>query len=450
MTFTIRSFHERLHALVPREATGLLVAFSGGLDSTVLLHSAAQLRSQLPWPLRAIHVNHQIHADAACWAEHCEAVAAGLGVPFACATVHLANIRSHGIEAAAREARYAALRSHLRAGEVLLTAHHADDQAETLLLALVRGTGVRGLAGMPALQRFGTGWHARPLLDVRRAALEAWAREQSLRWIEDPSNESVRFARNFLRSELVPRLQARWPRAVEHLGETAATLGEAAELLDELAALDCSRYAVDGCLDVQALATLSAPRARNLLRWWLRAHGARPPSRAHLAALCVTVERAAPDRVPYVDVDGLRIYRYRDLLYAVPHGRLTKPQPQRWNWHEPLDVEVGRLRALPTHGAGLARARLPEFLEVRFRIGGERLQPARGAPRRTLKNLLQEADVLPWWRERLPLLYSGERLCAVADLWVDASMRAAPDEAGVNIVWDNRPAIFAVTKQSRH
>ncbi|HKQ82366.1 MAG TPA: tRNA lysidine(34) synthetase TilS [Steroidobacteraceae bacterium] len=431
---------------MPADATGLVIAYSGGVDSTVLLHATAALRADLPWPVRAIHVNHRLHPSSTDWAEHCSRVARGLGIEFERCDVTLTDTARQGVEAAARDARYAALRERLRKGEVLLTAHHADDQAETLLLALMRGTGVRGLAGMPQRRRFGHGCHARPLLAYRRAALTEWASARSLTWIDDPANSSARFSRNFLRADILPRLEARWPHAAEHLQRAALHLAESAELLDELARIDHAHCGLGSALDATRVLALGDARQRNLLRWWLREQGVRAPSAALLSDLRQSFAKAAADRVPHVDIDGVRVFRHRDVLYAERLERLFEiPTAAQWHWREPFDLPpgAGQLRAVSGRGEGLSRERLPPILEVRFRTGGERLQLPGTKVHRTLKNLLQEADVVPWWRERIPLLYAGERLCAVADLWIDAKLQADPDAPSVKIVWENKPRLLA-------
>ncbi|MET0987463.1 MAG: tRNA lysidine(34) synthetase TilS [Steroidobacteraceae bacterium] len=446
MSFTLESFHAALLAQMPADATGLVIAYSGGVDSTVLLHAIAALRADLPWPMRAIHINHQLHPSSTDWAEHCSRVATALGIGFERRDVTLTDTARHGVEAAARDARYSALRERLGQGEVLLTAHHADDQAETLLLALMRGTGVRGLAGMPQRRRFGRGWHARPLLAYRRPALTEWASAHSLTWIDDPANASARFSRNFLRADILPRLEARWPHATEHLQRAASHLAESSELLDDLARIDHAHCGLGSALDAARVQALSDARQRNLLRWWLREHGVRAPSAALLSDLRQSFAVAAEDRVPHVDVEGVRVFRHREVLYAEPIERLFAiPTAGQWHWREPFDLPqgAGQLRAVSARGEGLSRERLPASLDVRFRTGGERLQLPGMKVHRTLKNLLQEADVVPWWRERIPLLYAGERLCAVADLWIDAELQADPDAPSVKIVWENRPALIA-------
>jgi tRNA(Ile)-lysidine synthase len=428
---------------LPKDATGqLLVAFSGGLDSTVLVHALARaMRVQV----RAVHVNHGLHADAHFWQQHCARVAAELGIAFESRSVSIALDAEEGIEAAARRARYDAMRALLNRGETLLTAHHADDQLETVLLALLRGSGVDGLSAMRACRRFGPGWHLRPLLDFTRAELESWAQQQGLAWLDDPSNASARFDRNYLRLEVIPALRRRWPAAARSAARSASHLAEAAELLEDIAATDLARASVGACLKVSVLRELAAHRRRNVLRYWLKSSGARPPSTRKLESLEHDMLCANEDRVPCVAWDGVEVRRHRDLLYCLP-PRPDEEMEFAWDWRQaaPLAAAPGVLRAEFTHGFGLKRAALPDRLQIRLRRGGERLRLPGRTHRSALKKLLQEANVLPWWRDRLPLVYAGNTLIAVADLWIDASFAANDEEESVRIVWDGRPPLEAV------
>lgn len=430
--------------LPPAASGDVLVAFSGGLDSTVLLHALAEAGCRL----RAVHVNHQLHPDAGRWLSHCERAARELGVEFASAIVHVPSDPDEGVESAARRVRYEALRTLLRADEALLTAHHADDQLETVLLALLRGSGVDGLAAMPRCQRFGSGWHVRPLLGFTRDELSTWARERKLGWLDDPSNDSARFDRNYLRAEVVPRLRERWPSAAHAAVRAAGHLGEAARLLDDLAASDLRRAAVGACLSVAALESLEPARRRSLLRYWLHSRGARPPSTRKLAALEHDMLVADDDRTPCVDWDEVEVRRHRGLLYCMPRVPHRLRYDEEWSWKTPLTLAPGSglLRAEIVHGRGLARTKLPETLTLGERGGGEWLRLPGHRHRRQLKKLLQEANVLPWWRDRLPLLFAGDTLVAVADLWISAEFAAGEGEEGVRIVWEERPPIEAVRR----
>lgn len=437
-----------LRATLPSRASGdLCVGFSGGLDSTVLVAVLAQARQIEPsLRLRAVHIDHQLQSRSVEWDEHCRAVANTLSVEYQSCRVQVIVDPEAGPEASARAARYEELRSLLRPGETLVTAHHADDQLETLLLALMRGAGTRGLAGMPACQPFAQGWHARPLLEFTRAQIEEWGKAHALRWIDDPTNDNSRFSRNFLRNEVVPLLRSRWPAAATTASRAAAHLAEGAELLDELAAIDCAPALIGDCLAVETLAALSPTRRRNVLRYWLRQRGVRSPSTRKLSALEHDMLAADPDRSPVVDWDGYEIRRYRGVLYANRALAQTETTPRNWDWRQPfvLPQGLGTLRTATIGGPGLSAAALPPTVRVDFRHGGEAIRPAGHDHHRTLKNLLQEADILPWWRSRVPLIWAGDRLAAVGDLWIAEEFATRDERNGVRIAWDERPQIVAV------
>jgi tRNA(Ile)-lysidine synthase len=434
-------------SLVPRTSAELCVAFSGGLDSTVLLHALARALADRPnYRMRAVHVDHQLQPDSARWCEQCGRVARSLQVEFVPLVVSVASDPELGPEAAARDARYAALRQILKPNEVLLTAHHADDQLETMLLALMRGAGLRGLSGVPSVQIFGGGWLARPLLEFSRAELEAWARVEQLRWLEDPSNESTSFDRNFLRHRVLPTLHERWPAAAHSATRSTAHLREAGRLLDVLAAADFETVAAGSCLSMTQLAGLAPARRRNVLRHWIRQHGVRVPSTRKLATIERDLLIAREDRLPCVEWDGVQVRRHRGLLYCMRERPPFEPADiLTWNVSQVLELpaQLGRLRAQRDALGGVAAARLPDELQVQFRHGGEELQPAGDVHHRKLKKLLQDARVLPWWRDRVPLIYAADRLVAVGDLWIAEEFAAHAGEDALRIVWEERPQLLA-------
>lgn len=435
--------------LHPEGASGdLCVAFSGGLDSTVLLAALAELKAAgNPRQLRAVHINHQLQADAGSWERRSLERAAALGVPARAERVDVSGIAGTGMEAAARTARYAALHRILLPGEILLTAHHADDQLETVLLALMRGSGVRGLSGMPRSVKWSAGWHQRPLLDFTRAELAVWGHGRGLSWSEDPTNTQDRYSRSFLRRTVTPLLTQRWPAAATVASRAAGHLAEASSLLDELALIDLEAVQLEGCLQLELLAALGSARRRNLLRYWLRSRGLPLPSAAKLGALEHDVLTARPDARVCVTWEGAEVRRHRHLLYALEQLPVGMAQAESsWNWREPLILPgAGALHMVETAAGGLASARLPDVLHLATRAGGERMTLGRDSDSvaRPLKKLLQEARVLPWWRERLPLLTSGDQLVAVADLWIAREFAAAENEPGLRIEWRGRPAIIA-------
>jgi tRNA(Ile)-lysidine synthase len=422
------------------------VALSGGLDSSVLLHALACMRpGDLRGTLRAVHVDHQLQAGSAEWAAACRAFCASLAVPLEIRVVEVDLRRGEGVEAAARRARYAALQGCLSAGDHLLTAHHRDDQAETLLLNLLRGSGVAGLGGIPAEAGLGGVTVHRPLLALPRTALLDYARRHGLSWIEDPANRDERMDRNYLRRIVLPALVQRWPAAHVSVARSAGLCAEAATLLADLAARDLGAVMRRGQVLVPALRSLPDPRQRNLLRQLCRQAFGSVPNEARLREGLAQLLRAAADRSPIMVWPGGEIRRYRDRLYLLPTGWNRQQDALRGVLQPGAALDLGaprgRLRLVSAKTGGIAAALLRAGLQVRFRQGGERLRPAGQAHHRELKTLLQERGVVPWMREHVPLLVAGERIVAVADLWVAAEYAAPAGEPAYRVRWDRHPAL---------
>lgn len=423
-----------------------LVAFSGGLDSTVLLHALVQLKRRLKRQLKprlyAVHINHKLHESSQQWSAHCEAVARQLRVSFQTISLDLQIPQGESLEAVAREARYAALRSVMEPGDVLLTAQHQDDQLETFLLMALRGSGVAGLSGMAAVSRFEPGWLARPLLDVPRKAMLAWAEQEELDWLDDPSNADERFDRNYLRQKIVPLLKDRWPSAGETLSRSASLAAEADMAMQALAAGDWVRCSGrGGTLSVEPLAALPAARARNLLRFWLGRLGLPVPAEIKIRQVLEEALTAEADRNPHIHWQGGEIRRFQGELHAM---QPLTPVPQGWesSWDTvngplALPADLGQLVLQPTGSTPAIDANAAQSgqLTVRFRRGGERLKPFGQPHTRELKTLLQEAGIPPWQRDRLPLLYQNEQLIAVADLWVADCVNPRLGTAGLRVAW---------------
>lgn len=417
------------------------IAFSGGLDSTVLLHAMAALRPRLPAELCAVHVDHGLQPAAAEWARLCHAACDELGIPLRSFSVNAQPDAGESPEAAARRARYQAMHALIETGDCLLTAHHQDDQAETVLLQLLRGSGVAGLAAMPPMTPFASGWHARPLIELTRDELKGYATAYGLRWIDDPSNFDTGLRRNYLRHEIVPRLKQQWPAFARTLSRSAAHSAEATRLLDEIGADDLAVVAGSraATLSVPALMQLSPGRINNVLRYWLRTLDLPLPSTAHLERLHADILAAAPDSAPLLAWPGAEVRRYRDLLYAM--WPLPQHDPQQvvpWDLAAPLDLPTcgGRLIARHAGGRGIKRLLLEERqVSVCFRRGGERCRPAGRDHTHELRKLLQESAMPPWLRERVPLIYIGDELAAVADLFVCEGYQAGAEEDGVEIGW---------------
>ena len=385
-----------------------VVAYSGGRDSTALLHAMRAFAEERGHALRAVHVNHGLQAAAEDFEEHCAAVCREWGVPLERMRREEDPEPGLGPEAQAREIRNRALRRHAAPGTAVLLAHHRNDQAETLLLQLLRGAGVAGTAAMPLCRDWGEGWLARPLLDVSRREIEDYVRECDLPFMEDPSNRDIGIERNFLRHDVLPLLQERWPSAVRTLARSARHHAHASRLLNERAEED---LACADTVEVSLLASLSRDRQVNLLRFWIARHGFPVPGERRLCRWLDTIHAAGADRVPSEIFESYRMYRWRGRLHLEPRAGAVVPG-QSWRWRR------GEALALPELGLELRWEALQEQLggevgtdlEVRLRTGGERCRPEGRQHRHSLKKLLQEAGVPPWRRGRIPLVYQHDRL----------------------------------------
>ncbi|WP_223512335.1 tRNA lysidine(34) synthetase TilS [Pseudomonas sp. GL-B-19] len=405
-----------LKQLAPwRNASTWRIAFSGGLDSTVLLHLLAHLAKTQSLPaLSAIHVHHGLQAAADAWPEHCQAVCDALGVPLK--VIHVQVQPGASLERAARDARYGAFVEATQANELLLTAQHRDDQAETLLFRLLRGAGVRGLSGMPSQRRLGRGHLLRPLLDVSRGELEAYATAHQLSWIEDPSNQDRQFSRNYLRHQVFPVLTERWPQAVATMARSAAHLSEAQALLDELAQIDLAEATTVNdfdwlglpSLELASLAKRSAARQRNALSHWL-ASLTRLPDSDHWSGWEDLRDASGDARPVWRLADG-ELHRSAGRIWWLSGYWLCSPPPAV-QWADPLKSLV-----LPENGVLTLTGQIPDGpLQIRYREGGEVMHFAdRG--HRDLKRLLNERGVPGFARGRLPLVYRDGQLLAVANV----------------------------------
>lgn len=420
---------ERLAHLLPDfPAVSLCVALSGGVDSSALLTALATPRRQRPG-LRAVHVDHGIHPNSTLWSAHCRALASRLGVPLQVLATRVRRARGESLEAAARAVRYTLLAANLQEGEILLTAHHEDDQLETVLLQLFRGSGLAGIAAMPELALFGKGLLLRPLLTRTRAQLTAWSRANSVEWVEDDTNADEGLDRNYLRRRVVPLIRERWPSVGSSVGRSARHAAEAQRLLDTVALRDVEHAADGNSLLVSSLRALPLERTRNALRFWIARCGYTLPDSRRLAEMCGPLLHARPDANPQVSWSGAVLQRERGRLAI----RNSAPAPGdaafEWRWRASRTFELpdgGQLELRQDPEGSLDLDALPEGLTIRRRAGGERLRLRRGGPSRALKNLLQEAHVPLGERARLPLIWSDERLLAVGDLWCDESVQARP------------------------
>jgi tRNA(Ile)-lysidine synthase len=444
MSLTAADLHAALIAHLLDSATGLAVALSGGPDSAALLAGVAALCERLGLKLRAVHIDHGLQPGAASFRTACTQQCQPLQVPL---TIIEAQVKLGGgesVEAAARDVRYAALAAELNAGECLLTAHHALDQAETLLLQALRGAGLKGVSAMPARRQLGRGWHVRPLLEIARRDLLQLGREWGAGGGEDPMNQDMRFDRNFLRRELWPLIEARWPGAASALSRTARHAAEAQDLLEAAAAVEVARLRDGAALSVPGLRALDPKRRALAVRLWLHEAGVQLPSEARIAEALRQILDADADHLPTVIFGDQALRRYRQRLFLTEASPPRMQAVHQWRLAPdarlPLAPPLGAMRCVSQPG-GLDLARLSAPVTVRGRDGGESLKPGRGARTHSVQHLCQERGVLPWLRDALPLVFAGDELVAVADLWLDARWCVAANEPGVALIWENAPIL---------
>ncbi|MCW9013931.1 MAG: tRNA lysidine(34) synthetase TilS [Gammaproteobacteria bacterium] len=404
------------------------LAYSGGVDSQVLLHLLAQLRLDV----RAVYIDHGLQAESADWAMHCEQSCQALNISFQSISVNAQAEKRQSPEAAARTARYAALRSFISSNDCLLTAQHKDDQAETCLLQLFRGSGAAGLAAMPVVAPFGDGLHCRPLLEFSREQILAYAAAHDLQWVDDPSNEDDKYDRNYLRHQVIPGLKQRWPGLDKTLYRAASQQAENKHLLDELASEDLQKLSsTDESLSMEELSHLSESRLRNVIRYWLRISGLPVPSREVMQQIMLQMFQGDSDAQPIIGWAEVELRRYQGRIYALKLKAHNAGQCLDWNPQQALCIESlnQNLKMRSTDKQGLSADMLKQKLQVRFRRGGEKIKPAGRNGSHSLKKLFQEAAVPPWQRDRIPLIYSDNELIAVADYWVaDQYVAAAGDQ----------------------
>ena len=426
------SLPQRLEpTLKHRAGKRLCVGFSGGLDSFVLLHLLALLAPVCGFQLSAVHVHHGLSPNAEAWAAHCVRVADKLGVALA---VHRVTVEraGEGLEAAARAARHAVFAE--QACDWIVLAHHRGDQVETVLHRLMRGTGVHGVGAMRA--RDDARRILRPLLDVSRAELEAYAREQGLAWIEDESNADTALTRNFLRREVLPVWSAKQPALEANLARAAGLFAEAAGLLDVLAADDALRVSPGAEDSLQRLREMAeggdGARARNLLRHLLTREGGLPPEADHLGeALRQLCEAEEGVRVALGD---WALCAWRSRFWIEP-AALGAPDALVWRGEPELRWGAGSLHFAEANGPEALRIAPDGSVRVTVRAGGERLRPRANGPSRAFKQLAQEADVPPWQRDSLPCLWLGDDLLWIGTLGADAAHCCAPGEVGWRVTW---------------
>jgi tRNA(Ile)-lysidine synthase len=415
-----------------RSKPTLLLALSGGLDSMVLLHLLAVAGAKLPFQLQAMHVHHGLSINADSWATFCQQQCLKLNVPLQVVHVQLDADSSLGIEAEARTLRYQALFA-IPNIDYVVTAHHQDDQAETLLLQLFRGAGVKGLASMAAVDTARN--LLRPLLSVTRQTLLEYAQQHAIEWCEDESNDNTQYDRNFVRHEVMPMLDARFEGVKTVLARTASHMAEANDLLQELAIIDAEALVLDNTLCLEGLAKLSVPRIKNLLRWWFARNSLVMPTADYLNEIVAQLLNAKKDADLNLVLQHLILRKYQQRAYLC-EDKLADAFDLVWDGEPYLELPSGgKLIFNQVTGSGLSLKLGMTKLRITNRDGGERFKPNPLRPTRTLKYLLQEINMPPWKRQYLPLIYWEDKLACVPGIGIAYGLEANGEEAGLEIVW---------------
>lgn len=428
---------------IPSEVSRWVVAYSGGVDSTVLLHSlvTCNQQAQKPRPIIALHINHQLSPDADQWQQHTQASAAALGVEYYAQSVTVAS-SGKGLEAAARDLRYDFFESFLQAGDALLLGHHQQDQTETLLLRLFRGAGVRGLTAMPESRPVGSGVLIRPFLSLPKSTILDYAKTHQLSWVEDESNGDDYYARNFLRNRVLPSLRERWSAVDEQLTKTAGRMQEAQTLLDEVAEADMQQADLRAertgfSVSYIAISQLSPARRNNCLRYWCGQQGFPVPDADQLTEIADQFfGRSSLLSSACVSWATVELRQFSGRLYLLP----TLPQffdaQTVVEWDGCSSISLGEAGSLNVCAEAERGIKLPlGTYQIRWRQGGERCTPAQRQHSQTVKKLLQEYALETWLRDRVPLIYSGDELVAVGDLWVNKGVDVTDDQPFVGIYW---------------
>ncbi len=416
----LKHLHHFLENHLPPKAR-ITLGLSGGLDSCVLLHLLAQLRQSLDFQLSAIHVNHQISPNADMWQHFCGELCSKLGVSFNAVWVTVPRDTGLGLEAAARMARYQALLEHCDGALVL--AHHSDDQAETVMLQLLRGAGVAGLAAMPSERQLGNVEVLRPMLNLPRTVLHHYAQEHGILWIEDESNLDTRFDRNFLRNEVFPVLARRFPAYASTLSRSALNFADSAEILEQIAAQDAVDACLPGKLNISVLSSLPQVRAANVLRWWVNLETGQALSRSGLYEILKQLTQARADARIECNLGDKTLRRYRQWAW-MDTGKL--PEPYCIKWHGEMVLQLPDGSSLVMEGVDNALVQ-KEFFEMRIRVtnrlgkpdkGKLQIRLAKNRPIRSLKNVFQEFGIPPWKRDHIPLLWCDLALIAIPGIGV--------------------------------
>ena len=415
------------------------IACSGGMDSCVLLHLFYLNKDRIKQDIEVIYVNHKLQKKNDEWEVFCEHLCQSYGLKFSGLKLTALRPKEKSVEEWAREQRYNLIAECIGNDDILFTAHHQDDQIETFFLHVLRGSGPRGLVSMPVIREFSKGYLVRPLLDITRCELHDYAKQHKLEWHNDPSNQDSRFNRNFLRNEILPLIQGRWPSYRKSVNRLIRHQQEVKLLLDEIAEEDFKKTYIQTTrgIDLNQISSLSDSRKKNLISFWLKKLDFNLPGSKHLEQILTDIFTASEDSNPCVNWDGVQIRRYRNVMYAIePMSEHNFSEKYQWDLKKSLQVLDDSLIASPVRGKGLTKKCIKDdIVEIRYRQGGEKIHPQNQNISKTVKQLFQEKGVLPWYRDRIPLVYIEGQLALIPGLCIDEKFCAKNNEVAWNIEW---------------
>ena len=436
---------QNIEAIISKEIGSLvsrkfLLAFSGGVDSVVLLDLLVNVLKESD-ALRIIHINHNLNEHSNDWAQFSSEICEKYDLPLICESVEPKR-HGKGLEADARELRYQSFRDVIQDDEYLLTGHHQDDQMETLLYRIFRGTGIDGLRAIRREIKFGKGFLYRPMLNISREKIEEYAQLKNLKWIYDSSNDDSSYDRNFLRKDIIPSIKKRWPSVENKVSRLSVIAEQNQLLLNELATEDVGQLKNYNHLDIETLSEKSYPRIINIFRFMIKKNNMSVPSMQVLNEGIKTLMHSK-SKSPSMTWNDNTIRRYKHRLYFL-NSALNSPNDlsneMSWDIKKTINLgkNLGSIQARFLNGEGISLNRCPSNLAIKYRKGGEEIKPSGHKITKSLKNLFQENNVLPWVRDKIPLIYVDQELISVGDLWFNQDFKASANEDGFLITWDKK------------
>ena len=421
------------------ESKKIIVAYSGGIDSSALLHLLNSIKNELKQSIEVIYINHGLHKKSLDWGKFCEDECNEYNIPFKLISINEKCPNGVSIESWARNKRYSIISKEMNKNDILLTGHHMDDQVETFFLQILRGSGPRGLSCMPAIKKFKNGFHVRPFLNIQRNELEEYINANNINWQEDESNSDTRYDRNYLRHSVLPYFGVAWPSYCQSISKSINHQIESMTILNEIALEDMEKTLCKNLinLNVIILKRLSVARQKNLIFYWRDSLNLDKPGSKHMEQIISTLINSGYDKCPCVNWKNTEIRKYRDHLYAFKSIHEHDENIEiNWNTKSPLKIQGETLVAKESHGKGVSKSIIEDArITIRYRHGGEKIYTNSSSHSKTVKQLFQESGVLPWLRDRIPLIYINEELAVIPGFCVGKKYSASKDEKSLDIYW---------------